>query len=225
MTEKAIVLLSGGLDSATALYWALLIKKWSCRARSFDYGQRHRREVFAAEAVARAAGVTVEKVRFSLPWGGSSLLGDKGRLPVHSPGRIGKGSIPSTYVPARNTIFLSFALSWADAMGVGNIVIGANALDFSGYPDCRPDYYDAFQKTARLGTRLGAEARRPPRIWTPLLRMNKEDIVRLGARLGVPFEKTWSCYAGGSRPCGICDSCVLRRKGFQEAGVKDPAVR
>ena len=134
MTEKAIVLLSGGLDSATALYWALLIKKWSCRALSFDYGQRHRREVFAAEAVARAAGVTVEKVRFSLPWGGSSLLGDKGRLPVHSPGRIGKGSIPSTYVPARNTIFLSFALSWADAMGVGNIVIGANALDFSGIP-------------------------------------------------------------------------------------------
>ena len=225
MFPKAIVLLSGGLDSTTALYWALRIKKWSCRCLTFDYGQRHRRELRAAKAVARAARVSVEIVRFSLPWGGSSLLGGGRRLPVHAPERIGKGPIPSTYVPARNTIFLSFASSWTDAIGAENIVIGANALDYSGYPDCRPAYFKTFQNTARLGTRLGVEARRPPRVWTPLLRMTKEGIVRLGASLGAPFEKTWSCYEGGSHPCGGCDSCVLRTKGFQEARVVDPALR
>jgi 7-cyano-7-deazaguanine synthase len=136
---------------------------------------------------------------------------------------IGKGPIPSTYVPARNTIFLSFALSWADTAGIGHIVIGANALDYSGYPDCRENYFEAVRRVAKLGTRMGTEGRRPPRIWAPLLRMDKSEIVRLGLRLGVPFKETWSCYAGGRRPCGVCDSCILRRKGFAEAGGEDPA--
>ena len=223
MSDQAIVLLSGGLDSATALSWALKVKRWRCRALTFDYGQRHRRELAAARAVARWAGVPLEIVRFRLPWGGSSLLGRAGRVPVRAPASIGKGPVPSTYVPARNTIFLAFALSWADAAGIGNIVIGANALDTSGYPDCRGGYFEAVRRVARLGTRLGTEGRRPPRVWAPLLRMDKGAIVRMGLRLGAPLAETWSCYAGGRRPCGACDSCVLRRKGFEKAGAEDPA--
>jgi 7-cyano-7-deazaguanine synthase len=215
--------LSGGLDSATALYWALK-KGWRCRALAFDYGQRHRRELAAARRLARGARVPLEVVKFSLPWGGSSLLGRTRRLPFHAPSAVGKGPIPSTYVPARNTLFLAFALSWADASAADNIVIGANALDYSGYPDCRPNYYAAVQKVARLGTRAGTEGKRPLKIWAPLIRMSKADIVRLGVKLGVPYGETWSCYAGGSRPCGKCDSCLLRRKGFEEAGRKDPAL-
>lgn len=223
MASDAVVLLSGGLDSATALHWALKEKKWRCRALAFDYGQRHRRELAAAAAVARAAKVPLETVRFALPWGGSSLLGRSGRVPVHAPSAIGRGPIPSTYVPARNTIFLAFALSWADAAGAENIVIGANVLDYSGYPDCRPAYFDAVRKVARLGTRLGTEKGKDVKVWAPLLRLGKADIIRLGRRLGVPYGKTWSCYAGKSHPCGTCDSCVLRRKGFEEAGWADPA--
>lgn len=223
MKGQAVVLLSGGLDSATALHWALK-KGWRCRALAFDYGQRHRRELASARAVAKAARVPLEVVRFALPWGGSSLLGKKGRLPRRPEARVGRGPLPSTYVPARNTVFLAFAFSWADAVAAENIVIGANALDYSGYPDCRPAYCSAMQKAARLGTRLGAEARRPIRVQAPLLRMSKAQIIRLGTRLGVPYGKTWSCYAGGARPCGTCDSCVLRRKGFDEAGLPDPAL-
>jgi 7-cyano-7-deazaguanine synthase len=224
MASNAVVLLSGGLDSATALHWAIKEKGWRCRALAFDYGQRHRREILAARAVARAARVPLQVVRFALPWGGSSLLGKSGRLPKRPGAQVGRGPLPSTYVPARNTIFLAFALSWADAAEAENIVIGANALDYSGYPDCRPAYCAAVQQVARLGTRLGAEKRRPPKIRAPLLRMSKAQIIALGTRLGVPYGKTWSCYAGGRRPCGTCDSCVLRRKGFQEAGVADPAL-
>jgi 7-cyano-7-deazaguanine synthase len=220
-SRRAVVLLSGGLDSATALSWALKTKGWRCACLSFDYGQRHRRELRAARAVARAARCPLRVVSFRLPWGGSSLLGD-GKIPAHAPSDIGRGPIPYTYVPARNTIFLSFALSWADAWGAENIVLGANALDYSGYPDCRPRYLSAFQRTARLGTRLGAEGRRPLRVWAPLLRLTKAGIIKMGARLGTPYEKTWSCYRGGRRPCGACDSCLLRRKGFQEAKAADP---
>lgn len=222
--DAAIVLLSGGLDSATALFWALRVKKWRCRALAFDYGQRHRRELRSAAALARAAGVPLRTARFRLPWGGSSLLGTAKRLPRHRPDQVGKGPLPSTYVPARNTLFLSYALSWADAEPAAHIVIGANALDYSGYPDCRPAYCAAMGKVAALGTRLGAEEGRPPKIWAPLLRMDKTKIVRLGLRLGVPYGKTWSCYEGGRRPCGTCDSCLLRRKGFAEAGLPDPAL-
>lgn len=218
-----IVLLSGGLDSATALYWAKSRGR-RCGALAFDYGQRHGRELRAAAAVARAARAPFRLVRFALPWGGSTLLGRKGRVPVHAPAAIGKGPIPSTYVPARNTVFLAFALSWADAAGASSVVIGANALDYSGYPDCRPAYFDAVRAVARRGTRLGAERGRAPRVEAPLLRLGKADVVRLGLRLGVPFGKTWSCYAGGARPCGRCDSCVLRARGFAQAGAEDPAI-
>jgi 7-cyano-7-deazaguanine synthase len=216
--EKAVVLLSGGLDSATALYWAVKVKKWLCHCLLFDYGQRHRRELTAARALARGVGCPARTVRFRLPWGGSSLLGHGVPLPVHAPGRIGRGPLPSTYVPARNTIFLSFAFSWADTVGAKNIVIGANALDYSGYPDCRPAYLATMQKAARLGTRLGAEAKAPVRVWAPLVRWTKKDIIRHGLKWGVPYAKTWSCYAGGRRPCGRCDSCVLRERAFKEVG-------
>jgi 7-cyano-7-deazaguanine synthase len=220
----AVVLLSGGLDSATALFWAVRRKGWRCCALAFDYGQRHRRELRSAAAVARSAGVPLKILRMSLPWGGSSLLGGGGRLPIQDERGVGRGPIPTTYVPARNTIFLSFALSWADAVGAGHIVIGANAVDYSGYPDCRPAFLTAFERVARLGTRGGIEGRRPVRIEAPLLAMSKRDIVRLGLRLHVPFERTWSCYAGGFKPCGRCDSCLLRGKGFRAAGVRDPAL-
>lgn len=223
-TERAVVLLSGGLDSATALYWAVKEKGWRCSALAFDYGQRHARELSSARAVARGLGCPVRVARFRLPWGGSSLLDKKAPVPAHKPSEIGRGPIPSTYVPARNTVFLSFALSWADASGAERIVIGANGLDYSGYPDCRPAYYAAWAKVAALGTRMGTERRRPPRIEAPLLRMSKTQIIRLGLRLGVPYGKTWSCYQGGRRPCGTCDSCRLRAMGFAKAGAPDPAL-
>ncbi len=158
MAQKAIVLLSGGLDSATALAWAQKVKKWDCRCLLFDYGQRHRRELRAARALARRAGCPVHVVRFRLPWGGSSLIDRKVSVPTHAPHPLG-GVLPNTYVPARNTIFIAFALSWADAIGAPNVVIGANALDYSGYPDCRPAYLRAMQKAGRLGTRLSPETK------------------------------------------------------------------
>ena len=212
------------MDSATALYWARKVKGWRCLGLLFDYGQRHRRELVAARAVARTVKCPVETVRFRLPWGGSSLLDRGTKVPVHEPSTIGQGAIPSTYVPARNTLFLAFALSWADKIGAWNIVIGANALDYSGYPDCRPRYYEAVQRVAALGTRLGTEEKSPPRVWAPLLHLSKTQIVQMGLRLGVPYGKTWSCYRGGRRPCGLCDSCRLRARGFQESGTIDPAL-
>ena len=158
----AIVLLSGGLDSATALAWARQVKKWNCHCLLFDYGQRHRRELVAARRLARQSGCGSETIRFRLPWGGSSLLMTGAALPNHDAKKIGQGPIPSTYVPARNTIFLAFALSCADAIGARHIVIGANALDYSGYPDCRPPYLRAVERMAKLGTRLGTEQKMPP---------------------------------------------------------------
>jgi len=190
----------------------------------FDYGQRHRRELESAKRLARRVGCEYKIVKFALPWGGSSLVDKKSKLPVHKMSAIGKGRIPSTYVPARNTVFLSFALSWADAVGAENIVLGANALDYSGYPDCRPNYMKAFQKVSRLGTRLGTEKKRPLTIHAPLLRMTKAQIIRKGFEWGVPYGLTWSCYAGGRRPCGVCDSCRLRAKGFEESGIPDPVL-
>lgn len=221
----AIVLLSGGLDSATALYWALKEKKWRCGCLLFDYGQRHRRELRSARNIARVTRCPVRVVSFRLPWGGSSLLSQSVRLPKRALGRIGQGIIPSTYVPARNTVFLAFALSWADALNVSHIVIGANALDYSGYPDCRPAYYHAVRRVAQLGTRFGTECGGSIRICAPLLHLTKADIVRRGKRWGVPYEKTWSCYRGGRRPCRRCDSCRLRKQGFSQAGLADPLLK
>ena len=212
--KLAIVLLSGGLDSSTTLYYALA-KGYDVRALVFDYGQRHRREITAARAVARAAGVPCEVVTISLPWKGSALLDRGVRMPVSG---VKKGLIPPTYVPARNIIFMSFAASFAEATGSRVIFIGANAVDYSGYPDCRPAFFTAFRKTLDVGLKAGVE-HRAIRIETPLIRLSKADIVRLGVKLGVPFAKTWSCYQGGAKPCGICDSCRLRDKGFEEAGL------
>ena len=227
---KAVVLLSGGLDSATTLYLARS-RGYRCFGLLFDYGQRHRRELRSAQALAGAAGCPAQMVKVPLPWGGSALTDRRLKIPTrrslrtiaqarHSPG--GQG-IPATYVPARNTIFLALALSYAETIGARAIFIGANALDYSGYPDCRPAYYRALQRVARLGTKAGA-AGRPIQIVAPLLRKSKAQIIRLGKRLRVPFELTWSCYQGRRHPCGCCDSCLLRTLGFREAGFPDPAL-
>lgn len=221
-SRRAVVLLSGGLDSATALYDALS-KGYRCSCLIVDYGQRHRREIRSAKAIARAAGCLAVAVKIRMPWGGSALTDRKIRVPSgRSMARIGRG-IPATYVPARNTIFLSMALGFAEASGAGAVFIGANALDFSGYPDCRPAYYRLMQRAARAGTKAGVEGK-GIRIVTPLIRLTKAQIIRKGLRLGVPYAKTWSCYLGGRRPCGRCDSCLLRAKGFREAGISDPAI-
>lgn len=221
--KKAIVLLSGGLDSATALYWAKS-KGYKTYALLFDYGQKHTKELQSAIYLTRKNNSPYKIIKFTLPWGGSALLsgGKSTRIPK---GRNAKEmvstGIPATYVPARNTIFLSFAFSFADALRAEAIVIGANAIDFSGYPDCRPNYIFAMQKVALLGTKMGTEGKKI-KILAPLIKMSKSRIIQLGLKLGVPYELTWSCYEGGKKPCGQCDSCILRRKGFEEAGTKDP---
>lgn len=215
------MLLSGGLDSATTLYLARS-KGFYCTCLIVDYAQRHRREIRAAQAVARTAGCASKTVTLKLPWGGSALTDRSMPVPKgRSMGRIGQG-IPSTYVPARNTIFLSLALGFAEAIGAGRIFIGANSVDFSGYPDCKPSYYQALQRAVRLGTRAGTVGQNI-RIETPLIRKTKAEIIRLGTKLKVPYRLTWSCYSGGRRPCGRCDSCLLRARGFRQAGISDPA--
>jgi 7-cyano-7-deazaguanine synthase len=222
VSEKAIVLLSGGLDSTVSLWWALK-KGWRCSALGFDYGQRHHRETAHAKKIAKLAGVPYRLVRFDLPWSRSSLTDAKTALPRRAVEKIPK-TIPSTYVPGRNTLFLSFAMSFADQITARNIVIGANAIDYSGYPDCRGPYLHAFESVARQGTRMGAELKQRIKIEAPLLKLTKAGIVRWGLRLGAPLRLTWSCYQGGSKPCRRCDSCALRAKGFSEAGAPDPAL-
>lgn len=219
---RAVVLLSGGLDSAVTAYLAKA-EGHAVYALTFAYGQRHGREVEAAKAVADALGVAEHKiVAVDLAQIGGSALTDAS-LPVPEGRRaeeIGRG-IPATYVPARNTIFLAFGLAYAEVVDADFLDIGANALDYAGYPDCRPEFYEAFQEVARLGTKRGVEGR-PIRVRHPLVRLTKAAIVRKGAELGVPFERTWSCYHGRDEACGVCDSCQLRRKGFREAGMVDP---
>lgn len=218
--RQAIVLLSGGLDSATTLYLARR-KGYQAHCLSFEYGQRHHRELRSARLLAKAVLSPLEVIRISLPWKGSSLL-DLGRaIPRYHDRARREKSIPSTYVPARNTIFLSFALSYAETIGAKSIFIGANAIDYSGYPDCRPEYFKAFDHLARLATRSGVE-QKTIKVCAPLIGMTKAQIIRLGAKLGVPYHLSWSCYRGAKEPCGYCDSCVLRAKGFREAGLKDP---
>ena len=217
---RAICLLSGGLDSSTALAWARA-EGYACSSLAFDYGQRHRRELDAAAAISRTLGAEDHRVMtFDLRvFGGSALTAD---LPVPV-GGIDAEIIPVTYVPARNTIFLSFALAYAEVRDADAIVLGINALDYSGYPDCRPEYLDAVRRVAELGTRQGVEGR-AAELLAPLLTRTKAEIVTLGTRLGVPWELTWSCYLGGETSCGLCDSCRLRLKGFAEAGLVDPLV-
>ena len=219
---KAVVLLSGGLDSSTVLYQAKT-DGYECYAISFDYQQRHRRELQSAQAIARCANVKEHQVIiFDLrQWGGSALTDEDIDLPEHRSLDQMSQDIPITYVPARNTIFLSFGLSYAEAKGAERVYLGVNALDYSGYPDCRPDYIQAMQEVFRLGTKQGREGQ-PIRIVTPLINLKKTAIIELGNQLGVPWEQTWSCYAGGDVACGVCDSCRLRLAAFAELGLKDP---
>ena len=221
--RHAVVLLSGGLDSTTALYWALK-RGYKAVALAFDYGQRHSRELLAARAIANRAKVPLHEVKLALPWlKTSSLVSKSLALPDVPLAKIGLGRIPSTYVPGRNTMFVALGISLADSIEAEAILIGANALDYSGYPDCRPDYYRALAKVAALGTKRGAEGR-PLRILTPLIKLDKKAIVKLALRVGAPLDLTWSCYQGSSSPCERCDSCKLRAKGFKEAGEADPAL-
>lgn len=220
--SKAVVLLSGGLDSSTVLYQAKA-DGYECYAISFDYQQRHRRELESAIAIAKCAGVKDHQVvSFDLrQWGGSALTDHTLDLPQARSLQQMSQSIPITYVPARNTIFLSFGLSYAEAMGATAVYLGVNALDYSGYPDCRPDYIQAMQEVFRLGTKQGREGE-PIQIITPLIQLRKTEIIELGNKLGVPWQDTWSCYAGDEMACGVCDSCRLRLAAFTELGLKDP---
>jgi queuosine biosynthesis protein QueC len=217
--QRAVVLVSGGLDSATALALARA-QGFACHALSFDYGQRHRCELAAAERVARSLGA-VEHRTFPLDlrqFGGSALTDDAIAVP-EAPGE----GIPVTYVPARNTVFLSLALAWAEVLGAGDIFIGVNAVDYSGYPDCRPEFIAAFEQMANLATRAGVEGKRLT-VHAPLIDMSKAEIIRTGTALGVDYGQTLSCYNpdGAGRACGLCDSCRLRAAGFAAAGLPDP---
>jgi 7-cyano-7-deazaguanine synthase len=221
--EKAVCLLSGGLDSATSLALARR-EGYQCYALSFDYGQRHKVELQAAARVAQSLGATRHMVtRISLDaFGGSALTSGIDVPKGRSAAEMGEG-IPVTYVPARNTIFLSFALAWAEVLETSHIFIGVNALDYSGYPDCRPEFIEAYERMANLATKAGVEGRTRVKIHTPLLHLTKAGIVKLGRELGLDFGLTFSCYdpTAEGRACGQCDACLLRRKGFDEAGIED----
>jgi 7-cyano-7-deazaguanine synthase len=221
--KKAVCLLSGGLDSSTCLALALR-EGYACYALSFDYGQRHKHELEAAARIAAHFGAERHLVtKISLDaFGGSALTADIDVPKARSIDEMSHG-IPITYVPARNTIFLSFALAWAEVLGSCDIFIGVNALDYSGYPDCRPEYIAAYERMANLATKAGVEGAARLKIHTPLLQLSKAKIVELARELRVPFGLTFSCYDpdADGRACGQCDACLLRRKGFEEAGVED----
>jgi 7-cyano-7-deazaguanine synthase len=223
-TARAVVLLSGGLDSTTTLAIARAAG-FDTFALSFQYGQRHAYELEAARRVATALGAkdhVIATIDLRV-FGGSALTSDI-EVPKHRPLDAMGDGIPITYVPARNTIFLSFALAWAEVLGAEDIFVGVNALDYSGYPDCRPEYIDAYQRMANLAVKVAVEGTSSIRIHTPLIAMSKAGIIRRGLELGVDFGMTSSCYDpdGAGVPCGACDSCQLRLKGFQEAGEVDP---
>jgi 7-cyano-7-deazaguanine synthase len=224
MAGRAVVLLSGGLDSATTLAVAL-VEGYECFALSFDYGQRHARELESAGKVAAALGAQ-RHLTLGLDLraiGGSALTDDIAVPKARSDEAMGHG-IPVTYVPARNTIFLAHALAWAEVLGAQDIFIGVNALDYSGYPDCRPEFVEAFERLANLATQAGVEGRSRYRVHTPLIAQTKAQIVARAYELGVDLSLTWSCYEpeADGRACGLCDSCQLRKKGFAEARLVDP---
>ena len=222
MSSTTIALLSGGLDSATA---AALAKEAGHRVigLSFDYGQRHQRELRAAAEVAQALGLAEHHtINVNLAaWGGSSLTDLDQPVPDQG---VQAGVIPSTYVPGRNTVFIALGLSLAEAKGAQHLVLGVNAVDYSGYPDCRPDYLEAFQNLANLASRSGREGH-GTQLWAPLVEWSKTKIVEEALRLNVPIASTWSCYAGGEHPCGVCDSCRIRDAALREAGRPDLASR
>jgi 7-cyano-7-deazaguanine synthase len=221
--KRAVVLLSGGLDSATVLAMARA-DGYACHALSFRYGQRHAVELDAAARIARALGAVEHRVAtVDLSWiGGSALTASDIAVPKDRAVDAMGGDIPVTYVPARNALFLCHALAWAEVLGARDLFAGMNALDYSGYPDCRPEFLAAFETMARLGTKAGAEGA-AWRVRAPLIAMSKADIIKAGVALGVDYALTHSCYdPAGDRACGRCDSCLLRKKGFADAGVADP---
>ena len=222
MIKKAVCLVSGGIDSSVTAFIAKS-KGYDIYALSFNYGQKHRRELDSAKKI--ISSIDAKKhVIFDIDlglFGGSSIVDNSLALEKnHNPEEIGK-TIPSTYVPARNTVFLSIALAYAEVVNADAIFIGVTATDYSGYPDCRPEYIEAFRKMANLSTKKGVEGN-PVEIHVPLISMSKAEIIKKGLELDVPFANTWSCYRGGDKACGTCDSCLLRLKGFKESGSKDP---
>jgi 7-cyano-7-deazaguanine synthase len=222
--KRAVVLLSGGLDSATVLAIARH-RGFDAYALSFSYGQRHSGELQSASLVAEAGGAAQHRIAtIDLRAFGGSALTDDIEVPKGRDAEEMTHGVPITYVPARNTIFLSFALAWAEVLGSSDVFIGVNALDYSGYPDCRPDFIRAYEKMANLATRAGVEGHQNLTIHAPLMEMTKADIIREGLKLGVDYSLTSSCYdpAPGGLPCGQCDACFLRRKGFAENGMADP---
>jgi 7-cyano-7-deazaguanine synthase len=226
-SKRAVVLLSGGLDSATVLAIARR-EGYDIYALSFSYGQRHAWELEAARRVAASIGVQEHRIAAIdlRAFGGSALTAD---IPVPK-GRATQEmshGIPITYVPARNTIFLAYALAWAEVLGANDIFLGVNALDYSGYPDCRPEYIAAFEKMANLATKAGVEGHKSLKIHTPLIALSKAEIIRLGRSMGVDYSLTSSCYDPSPTgvPCGQCDSCLLRQKGFRENGIEDPLLK
>lgn len=220
MIKKAIVLLSGGLDSTTTLFVAKS-KGYHVSCLIFDYGQRHRKEIHCATLIATKSRCPYRIVKLALPWGGSALLNKKTKIPTHRSVKRMSQDIPKTYVPSRNIIFLSVAASGAEAIGAHAIFIGANAVDYSGYPDCRNDFLKAFKNALKKGTKAGQEGR-AVQIFAPLIKKTKAQIIKTGLMLHVPFELTWSCYQGDAKPCGVCDSCQWRQKGFKALHTEDP---
>lgn len=214
--KKAVILLSGGIDSATTLYLARK-EGFRCTALIFDYGQKHRKEIGFARRIAKKSKTPYKVIRLVLPGKTSSLIDKKAKIPSgRSFDRIKRG-VPSTYVPARNLVFLSIATSFAESVKANAVFIGAHTEDYSGYPDCRKRFLDVFKKTVNAGTKRGKKIA----IRAPLLEKNKKDIIRIGLDLGVPFGLTWSCYKGEKRPCGTCDSCRFRARAFRELKMKD----
>jgi len=215
--RKAVVLLSGGIDSSTALYIAR-DRGFEPLGLIFDYGQRHKKEIGYAEKIARRARCKYKVIRFPFSWKGSSLLQKGAQLPSRRSFKGMKKGIPSTYVPGRNLVFLAVSVSLAESIGAEAVFIGAHSEDYSGYPDCRKSFFNAFRQAVSRGIKKSDLVK----IYTPLMGKNKKNIIKEAIRLGVPIELTWSCYKGGKRPCGVCDSCRFRERGFRELKLKDP---
>lgn len=221
MKAKSICLYSGGLDSTTVLYWVLKRKREPI-ALTVDYGQLHKKEISFAKKLTKKLKIKHYIVKLSFPWKGSALLDASIPIPKNRQESQMK-KIPATYVPARNSALLAMAFSCAEAHQADEVCIGVNAIDFSGYPDCRPKFVRAFRKAMSLGTKAGVEGK-SIRIQTPLIHKSKKEIIRLGTTLKVPYDQTWSCYSGTQKPCQICDACILRIKGFESLGFKDPLL-
>lgn len=218
--KKCIVLLSGGLDSTTTLYY-VLSKKFKPVCLIFDYGQRHRKEIKYAKKIAESLKLKYFIIKINLPWKGSSLLDINKSIPTHK--KLSRSTIPSTYVPARNIIFLSYAVSLAEVIKANYIFYGANQIDFSGYPDCRKNFIETFQTMVNKSTKLGLSGKKI-KIVAPLINYSKSQIVKLALKLKVPIHLTWSCYRGEKKPCNECDACKYRKLGFKKAGVIDPLL-